>query len=97
MNIDDQIVRIKRQIESEKRVYEVWKTYKPGAFRDAVLNQALGVVKGLEVGLESLEYLQGDSGAEQLTTEEWMDTRSKDSGRLTAKQIFEQKLEDCNG
>jgi hypothetical protein len=72
--IKKQIERIDAQIEAEKKVHQTWSNYKDCTIKTAIINQSIGVVRGLEVAKESLEYLleKSDPMKDQMTTDEWL-------------------------
>lgn len=74
-----QIERMENQLESEKMVVKAWESYTESALKTIVLNQAHGVIRGLEVGLESLEYVldRAEPKNVQMTTENWLENDSR--------------------
>ena len=79
--IKNQLKRIEAQIETEKRIHQVWTNYKDCEMKKQVINQSIGVVRGLEVAKESLEYLLGGE-PEQMTIDYICDAYRK------AGQVF---------
>lgn len=77
--IQTQIDRIERQIAAEQVVYKSMKQYTDSEMKTVVINQQIGVVRGLEVAKESLNYLLERADNRQLQLEmpadEWMATR----------------------
>lgn len=69
--IEKQLARIKAQIEAEKQVHDVWTKYMDCDIKTKVIHQAIGMVRGLEVAKESLEYILKQE-PEQMTTDEWL-------------------------
>lgn len=72
--IEKQLERIKNQIESERRIHEAWTKYADCPIKTAVINQCIGVVRGLEVAKESLEFILAQDINNQMSADEWFIT-----------------------
>jgi hypothetical protein len=75
--IEIQIERINVQIEAEKRIHEVWSRYVDCAMKTAVTNQSIGIIRGLEIAKEAMEYIIRQEKAkgnqlELFPADEWM-------------------------
>jgi hypothetical protein len=72
--IKNQIKQIEIQIEAEQKIHAIYTKYKDCPMKTAVIHQSIGVVRGLEIAKESLEYIlnQQKTTEYQMTTDEWM-------------------------
>jgi hypothetical protein len=74
--IKKQLERINAQIETEKRIHAVWSTYADCTIKTAVIHQSIGLIRGLEIAKESLEYTlkqaEPEPQMELFPTDEWM-------------------------
>lgn len=52
-----QIKRLENQIVSEKQIIEAFETYTESEMKKTVIIQGRGVIRGLENGIESLNYV----------------------------------------
>lgn len=75
--IKKQLERIDAQIETEKRIHEAWTRYVDCPMKTAVIHQSIGVIRGLEIAKEAMEYIirQEEANANQMSMfppDEWM-------------------------
>jgi hypothetical protein len=71
LEINKQLKRITDQIETEKRIHEVWTRYKDCDMKTQVIHQSIGVIRGLEIAKESLEYILAQEITDQLSIDEY--------------------------
>lgn len=64
--IKAQISRIEQQIAAEQAVYKSMKKYTDSEIKTVVINQQIGVVRGLEVAKESLNFLLEQADSRQM-------------------------------
>jgi hypothetical protein len=72
--VKKQLKRIEAQIETEKRIHDAWTKYVDCEIKTVVIHQSIGVIRGLEIAKESLEYIlnHADPMKDQMTTDEWL-------------------------
>jgi hypothetical protein len=81
--IKKQIQLIKTQIEAEQKIHAIYTNYKDCPMKTAVIHQSIGVVRGLEIAKESLEYVleQQKEKEYQMSTDEWMAMEQRMKGQ----------------
>ena len=69
-----QIAKIDEQIKAEIHLYEAMRNYKDCDLKAKVMQQATGVVRGLEIGKEALEYVLAQQANDQMQMwgDEWL-------------------------
>lgn len=70
--IEKQLARIKAQIETKKRIHDAWTKYVDCDIKTKVIHQSIGVIRGLEIAKESLEYILAQQTNDQMSTDEWL-------------------------
>jgi hypothetical protein len=70
--INKQLDRINAQIETERRIHESWTKYVDCDIKTKVIHQSIGVIRGLEIAKESLEYIIAQQQNDQMSTDEWL-------------------------